>query len=131
VDEADRGADDLDQHRDQADRRRRLCLRRISFADTTETCTNAVQAEVAYHSSSTTANVAKTSMMESGTERVVYSGAMNPNSTLTYRSAVISPASGTWSQTKVNGLSARICFGSTIGAHPFWDALMVEYNVDL
>jgi hypothetical protein len=103
----------------------------ISFGDTAETCANAVQAEVAYHSSSTTANVAKTSMMESGTERVVYSGAMNPNTTLTYRSAMISPASGTWNQTKVNGLSARIGFGSTIGAHPFWDALMVEYNVDL
>jgi hypothetical protein len=101
-----------------------------TFADTTESCMNAVMGEVAYHSSSGTANSAKTSVFDSSTERVVYSGSM-ASTTMLYRSAMIAPATGTWDQTKVNALKARIGFASSVGSQPYWDALMLEYNVDL
>ena len=101
-----------------------------TFANTTETCINAVMGELAYHAASTSGNNSKTSLFESGTERVVYSGTMS-TTTLSYRSAIIAPAAGTWSQSKVNGLTARIGYTSAMLGQPYWDALMVEYNVDL
>jgi hypothetical protein len=62
---------------------------------------------------------------------VVYQGNM-ATTTLSYKSAIVAPAAGTWSQTKVNGLKARIGYaGSSLGSQPYWDDLMVEYNVDL
>jgi hypothetical protein len=104
----------------------------MTFGDTAETCINAVQGELAYHAAGTTSNVnPKTSLFDSATERVVYQGNM-ATTTLSYKSAIVAPASGTWSQAKVNGLKARIGFaGSALGSQPDWDALMVEYNVDL
>ena len=104
----------------------------MTFGDTSETCINAVQGELAYHAAGTTANVnPKTSLFDSSTERVVYQGNM-ATTTLSYKSAIVAPAAGTWSQTKVNGLKARIGYaGSSLGSQPYWDDLMVEYNVDL
>jgi hypothetical protein len=102
----------------------------LTFADTGSTCINGVQGELAYHASSTGGNSAKTSVFESGTERVVFSGSM-ASTTLVYKSAIIAVTSGTWTQAKVNALTARIGYASSITGQPYWDDLMVEYNVDL
>jgi hypothetical protein len=101
-----------------------------TFANTAETCITAVMGELAYHAASTSGNAPKTSLFESGAERVVYNGSM-ATTTLSYRSAMIAPASGAWTQAKVNGLTAQIGFTSAMLGQPYWDALMVEYNVDL
>jgi hypothetical protein len=101
-----------------------------TFANTSETCINAVMGELAYHAASTNGNNSKTSLFEGATERVVYSGTMS-TTTLSYRSAMIAPAAGSWTQAKVNGLTARIGYTSAMLGQPYWDALMVEYNVDL
>jgi hypothetical protein len=101
-----------------------------TFGDTAETCINGVMGELAYHAASTSGNAPKTSLFESGTERVVYNGSM-ATTTLSYRTAMIAPAAGTWSQSKVNGLKARIGYTSAMLGQPYWDAMMVEYNVDL
>jgi hypothetical protein len=100
---------------------------RLTLADTTRTCIHGVSSIVAFRSSSTTANSAKTSIYDGSTERVVYSGPMNPGATLTYESAMIAPATGTWTQAKLNALNARIGYASSVGSVPYWDAVMAEY----
>jgi hypothetical protein len=101
-----------------------------TFADTTETCMNAVQGQVAYHASANAVNAAKTSLFDGATERVIFNGDMGSAGIL-YGAAMAAPASGTWDQTKVNGLKARLGYSSDVTPNPYWDALMVEYNVDL
>jgi len=100
---------------------------RLTLSNTTRTCIHGVAGIVAFHASSTTANSAKTSIFDGTTERVVYSGAMNPGATLTYESAMIAPATGTWTQAKLNALNARIGYASSVGSIPYWDAVMAEY----
>jgi hypothetical protein len=87
----------------------------VTYADTAETCINAVQGEVAYHSGAT--------------ERVVYAGIMSSLSVIN-RSVIVAPAAGTWDQTKVNGLTSRIGYAVDNAPMQYWDALMLEYNVD-
>jgi hypothetical protein len=104
----------------------------LDMADTAETCINGVQGEVAYASQNTNNAVAKTSLYDGGTERVVYNGLMNPGATVSYKSAIVSPASGTWTMAKVNALTMRVGHMSAMTSnYVAWGALMVEYNVDL
>jgi hypothetical protein len=101
----------------------------VTYADTAETCINAVQGEVAYHSESTSVNNGKTNVYDGATERVVYAGIMSSLSVIN-RSVIVAPAAGTWDQTKVNGLTSRIGYAVDNAPMQYWDALMLEYNVD-
>jgi hypothetical protein len=104
----------------------------LSFADTARTnvCVNSVSGVLAYHSSNATGASGKTAIWESGTERVVYNSTMNPGATITYKSLVVTPASGSWTAAKLNGLVGRIGYSPTATAANYaaWDALTLEYE---
>jgi hypothetical protein len=102
----------------------------LTFQDPAGTgCVNGVSAVLTNHSSSTTANDARTSVFDGSTERVLYSGDMSPGGTLEYRSAAIAPAAGAWDTTKLDGLTARLGYATSVGSQPYWDALLVEYDL--
>jgi hypothetical protein len=102
----------------------------VQFADTSEACFNGVSGLLAYAASGTSSNDGRTSVFDGSTESVVHSGAMN-TTTLSYTSAMVSPAVPSWNQATVNGLKARIGFSSNVAAVPYWNALMLEADVDL
>ncbi|HSH58933.1 MAG TPA: type II secretion system protein [Acidimicrobiales bacterium] len=97
----------------------------LNFADTSETCIKAVSSVVAYHSGGTVSNNGKTSIFDGSTERVVYSGNM-AGTGLQYRSLLVTPASSSWTQAAVNGLTARIGYSTDTVPRPYWDALALE-----
>jgi hypothetical protein len=100
----------------------------FSFENTTETCIREVSAVVAYRSATTAANTGKTSIFAGGTESIVFSGDMS-ETTLTYASAVVTPAAAPWTQAAVNGLLTRIGYAGDANPDPYWDGLMLELAV--
>jgi hypothetical protein len=46
-----------------------------------------------------------------------------------YKSAVLAPAAGIWSQGAVNGLVARVGYSTDSTPNPYWDSIMVEAAV--
>ena len=100
----------------------------FSFGNTAETCIREVSAVVAYRSATTTANTGKTSVFAGGTESVVFSGDMS-ETTLTYASALVTPAAAPWTQAAVNGLVTRIGYAGDANPDPYWDGLMLELAV--
>jgi hypothetical protein len=100
----------------------------VAFADIARTkCIDAVRAVVALHSSGTTANQAKTSIFEGSTETVVHNDSVATTS-LTYRGKVITPATGSWTTSKLNSLQARIGSAVNTASEPYWDGLLLEYE---
>jgi hypothetical protein len=102
----------------------------FAFADTAETCINAVGAVIAYHSSVAGTNSGKTSIFNGSTENVVYSGSMG-TAGLTYRRAIVSAGAGAWTTALVNALVARVGYSSDVSPVPYWDALLLEYDVPI
>ena len=102
----------------------------FTFANTAETCINAVGAVAAYHSSASGTNVGKTSVFNGTTESIVYSGSMGVT-TLGYKRAVVSAGSGAWTSSLVNALKARVGYSTDSSPNPYWDALLLEYDVPL
>jgi hypothetical protein len=102
----------------------------LTFADTTETCINAVGAVIAYHSSAAGPNTGKTSIFNGSTENIVYSGNMG-TAGLTYRRATVSAGAGAWTAALVNALVARVGYSSDVSPVPYWDALLLEYDVPI
>jgi hypothetical protein len=100
----------------------------LTFGNTTATCIREVSAVVAYRSATTAANTGKTSVFAGGTESVVFSGDMS-ETTSTYASAIVTPASAAWTQAAVNGLVTRIGYASDANPDPYWDGLMLELAV--
>lgn len=100
----------------------------FTFADTAETCINAVGALVAYHSADTATSNGKASIFSGAVESVVYSGDMS-GTTLRYRRAVVSPAGGAWTASLVSALVARVGYSTDVNPNPYWDALLLEYDV--
>jgi hypothetical protein len=49
--------------------------------------------------------------------------------TLTYASAVVTPAAAPWTQAAVNGLLTRIGYAGDANPDPYWDGLMLELAV--
>jgi hypothetical protein len=49
--------------------------------------------------------------------------------TSTYASAIVTPASAAWTQAAVNGLVTRIGYASDANPDPYWDGLMLELAV--
>jgi hypothetical protein len=102
----------------------------FTFADTTENCINAVGAAVAYHSSAAGTNSGKTSIFNGATENIVYSGSMG-GTTLTYKRASVSAGAGAWTTALLNALVARVGYSGTVFPMPYWDALLLEYDVPI
>ena len=98
----------------------------LTFGDTSASCVVGVSGLVLYDAASNTGtNVARTSIFDGTTERVVYLGDMS-TTTLTYRSAIVAPAAAVWAPTAVNGLKARIGYSTDATPDPYWDALLLE-----
>jgi hypothetical protein len=102
----------------------------VTYADTGESCFNAVSGLLAYAGSATGNNHGKTSIFEAATESVILSAKMD-SAALTYRSALVSPTGGSWSQAKVNGLTGRVGYSTVASPLPYWHALMLEADVEL
>ncbi len=102
----------------------------FTFADTAETCINAVGAVAAYHSSASGTNVGKISVFNGTTESMVYSGSMGVT-TLGCKRAVVSAGSGAGTSSLVNALEARVGYSTDSSPNPYWDALLREYDVPL
>jgi hypothetical protein len=100
----------------------------LSLADTAESCVNLVRGIVSYRSSaSSPANAAATRFLDAATTTSL----THLIATTTNVSAgMITPAT-TWSGTALNGLVAHVGFATPVTAVPYWDGVMVEYNVDL
>jgi len=102
----------------------------LTFADTAETCINAVGAVVAYHSSAAGTNSGRTSVFNGAAENIVYSGSMGVT-TLGYRRAIVSAGGGAWTQALLNALRARVGRSGDVSPVPYWDALLLEYDVPI
>jgi hypothetical protein len=100
----------------------------FTFADTAEACINAVGAVLAYHSSAALTNNGKTSVFNGATENVVYSGSMGVTA-LGYKRVMVSAGAGAWTASLVNALVARVGYSGDVSPVPYWDALLLEYDV--
>jgi hypothetical protein len=99
----------------------------VGFADTTSTCINGVSALVALHAAGTSTNAATTRVLDGATSTVVHTGSIS-SSSIVYKSAVVTPASSTWSATALNGIVARIGYSNDVNPVPYWDAIQLEYD---
>lgn len=103
----------------------------ITLQDTAESCIQAVSALLAYHSAAGTTNSGKTSVFSGATESIVFNGDMtgltNP---LGYKRAMVtSSVGGVWSTAAVNALVFRVGYSGDVSPNPYWDALLIEYDV--
>jgi hypothetical protein len=98
----------------------------LGLADTAQTCIRGASAVEAIHNVSGTAgNALKTSIFDGATETVLYSGTIGA-ATLKHAQRPITPG-GTWTMSRLNGLVARIGYGSDVNPVPAWDGVFVEY----
>jgi hypothetical protein len=104
--------------------------REVEFADTTETTIWGVHGYLAYFAAGTQANNGTTRIVDSGgtTLTDIFSGDMS-ESTLFYRSAIITAPTGGWTQTGLNGVRGRVGFSTDVSPNPRWSALMLQYAV--
>jgi hypothetical protein len=100
----------------------------FGLQDTTVTCIREVSAVLAYHAAGTSADNGKTSIFDGLTEALVFSGDMS-QTTLQYKSTVVTPGAGVWSQAAVNGLVARVGYSTDSSPNPYWDSIMLEAAV--
>jgi hypothetical protein len=102
--------------------------REVQFADTTEGTIWGVHGYLAYFASGTTANNGTTQIVDSGGAALtnIYSGDMSETS-LFYKSEVITAPAGGWTQANFNGVKGRVGFSSNIATIPRWSSLMLQY----
>jgi hypothetical protein len=100
----------------------------FTFADTSETCINAVGALLAYHSAGSGNNSGTASIFNGSSESVIYRGRMN-GTTLSYAHTVVWSGGEAWAAAAVNGLVARVGYSNDVNPNPYWDALLLEYDV--
>ena len=97
----------------------------LGLQDVTVTCIREVSAVLAYHAAATSADNGKTSIFDGPTETPVFSGDMSQTA-LQYKSAVVTPGAGIWSQAAVNGLVARVGYSTDSSPNPYWDSIVLE-----
>ena len=101
----------------------------LGLQDVTVTCIREVSAVLAYHAAATSADNGKTSIFDGPTETPVFSGDMSQTA-LQYKSTVVTPGAGIWSQAAVNGLVARVGYSTDSSPNPYWDAIVLEAAVE-
>lgn len=94
----------------------------------TGSCFNGVQAVTTTHASGTGANVGKSSVFSGTTESIVFSGDMG-GTALDYRWAVVTPSSTPWTKSQIDALVFRIGYSSDVAPVPYWDAVVLEYDI--
>ncbi|TFG39840.1 MAG: hypothetical protein E4H44_01345 [Candidatus Aminicenantes bacterium] len=98
----------------------------VQFEDTLFSTILGVQAVVGHHSSGTAANDAETRIRDSDSqETVIFNGDVS-ETTLLYKTGVVSTPSGGWTQAHVNALRARIGYSGDVTDVPYWDYLLLE-----
>jgi chitodextrinase len=100
----------------------------FGLEDTPETCIRDISAVLGYHAAGSAADNGKTSIFDGATETVIFSGDMSQTA-LQYKSAIVSPAAGTWSDAALSGLVARVGYSTDSSPNPFWDSIVVEAAV--
>jgi len=101
----------------------------VAFADLSGAGTvNGVMGIVAYDSEATQTNHGKTVVRNSDPyDSVIYDGDMS-ESVRFYKSAIVTPPSGGWSQSEVNALLGRVGYSSDANPDPCWHSLMIEVD---
>lgn len=103
----------------------------VNFADTTQTDILGAIAVLQYAASGTTTNegacviidedTTATTVWGSAASRADYS-----ETTAFYKSAILPIPAGTWDQTAVNALTARMGYSNNVATYPYWLALIIE-----
>ncbi|HYS34234.1 MAG TPA: hypothetical protein VEO01_01165 [Pseudonocardiaceae bacterium] len=99
----------------------------FTFADSSQTCIQAVEGIVAVTSTTAGAVSGSTKFYEGGSSRAALASDMSTGGVRSYDSGIITPATGSWTRTKFNGLTVRVGYATVNTSIPHWDALMVEY----
>jgi hypothetical protein len=104
----------------------------LTFQDTTETCIRGASIAAAVHSASTTANNGAVSAVTNGVNYTIFSGDLS-ETTLRYQQSVVSqnagaPGTGPWSQSIINGITARFGMSTDVSPNPYLDAIVLEYG---
>jgi chitodextrinase len=100
----------------------------FGLQDVTATCIREVSAVLAYHAAATSADNGRTSIFDGLTEALVFGGDMSQTA-LQYKSTVVTPGAGVWSQAAVNSLVARVGYSTDSSPNPYWDSIVVEVAV--
>ena len=103
----------------------------FGFANSTRSaCVNGVTATVSEHGSNATGGTGATYAYEGGAQTTVAASAVISGTGTKNKAALVSPASGTWTAAKLNGVTARVGYSSDATAtnYPAWDALLLEYD---
>jgi hypothetical protein len=97
----------------------------VDFTPTARTSILGAMAVLAYHASGTAANNGQARIRDSaGQETIVFSGDMSESSLFFKTAMVTVPAAG-WTQTTVNGLLGRVGYSSDATPVPYWDGLVL------
>jgi hypothetical protein len=83
---------------------------------------------LAYHAAGNAADNGKASIFDGATETVNFSGDMSQTS-LQYKSAIVTPAAGIWGQAALNGVVARAGYSTDSTPNPYWDSILLEAAV--
>jgi hypothetical protein len=100
-----------------------------NMTDTTKDCIQAASGIISYESSGAGTLTAGTYLRDTA-DRTIYTGNMKVGATRTYKSGIISPAGGYWTQTQFNNITAQIGYAAMGGGTapvPYWHSVMVEY----
>jgi glucose/arabinose dehydrogenase/chitodextrinase len=100
----------------------------FGLEDTPETCIRDISAVLAYHAAGNAADNGKASIFDGATETVNFSGDMSQTS-LQYKSAIVTPAAGIWGQAALNGVVARAGYSTDSTPNPYWDSILLEAAV--
>jgi len=101
----------------------------VTFADPSSVGTvNGVMGVLSYTSATTTANDGACKTIDSeSTLTTIYDGDMSESS-LFYKSAIITEPGGGWSSSEVNALKARVGYSSDATPDPYWQGLILEVD---
>ncbi|MDQ3990769.1 MAG: hypothetical protein M3245_00460, partial [Actinomycetota bacterium] len=100
----------------------------FTFEDTAESCVRAVSGVEAFRAAGTKQTTGRAVVMHGGNETVVYDGS-HAITTPAYGSAAVPGGSSGWGQSQLNGVRMRIGYSTRNQSIPYWDGLMVEYEV--
>lgn len=103
----------------------------VNFADTAETSFDGVAGYLAYHASGTQSNRGATVVIRNdATEVSVYGTSSTPvdmsESSLFYKTAIITAPSGGWTKDEVNALKGRVGYSTDANPVPYWDGFYLE-----
>ena len=101
----------------------------VNFADTSNSTIQGVTAILAYKSAGTSANEGATTIIGDTTDTLYgdpTTRADYSESSVFYKSIIVTPPGGGWTQAKVNALKSRMGYSNDVSPVPYWCNLMIE-----